>query len=329
MSGIDWLTWRRGGFGASDAASVATGSYGGLFAVVADKLGLEGGKEIDQDLADRGHRWERPIADAVRALTGYYVHGEQLLVEAADDKRHRCTLDGLLDPRPEIAGIDDAEALLEIKTKGLNVKANWAYYRTQPQWQMHVTGKQRAVLVVATIDDTTDTCTGMHLEVIERDDYLIGHLIDIADHALLCVEAGELPDPDAATDLELVREINGLIHPDRQDGPPIDELDDDLGRWLALKAAAKDITGELNGIEGRIRHHMGDSLKATSTRYRLKVGEPIWKFTKDSEAAALATHPEHSKTVLDRTAFKEAEPGLYDELKRPTTDRRITVKEIE
>ena len=193
---------------------------------------------------------------------------------------------------------------------------------------MHVTGKQRAMLAVATIDDSTDTCVGMQLEVIERDDYLIGRLVDIADHALLCVEAGELPDPDAVTDLELVREINGLTHPDRHDGPTIDDLDDDLGRWVTLKSAAKEIAGELNGIEGRIRHHMGDALTATSSRYRLKVGEPIWKFTRDSETDALASHPEHSKTVLDRAAFKEAEPGLYDELKRPTTDRRITVKEL-
>ena len=110
-----------------------------------------------------------------------------MMVEAAGRPEHRATLDGLLDYRPEIAGIDDAEANLEVKTEGVDVRANEAkrnYRHAQCQWGMYVTGKARCILVVAKIDDSDDTCKGVTIEPIERDDFVIGQLIEAADEAL-------------------------------------------------------------------------------------------------------------------------------------------------
>lgn len=322
-----WLQWRKGGIGGSDVASMASGLYGGLYSVVASKMGFVA-NEIDPALAARGHRWEQPIADAVLSLTGLYVHGEQMMVQAEGRPEHRATLDGLLDRRPQISGIDDAEANLEIKTEGEQVRTSEAmrtYRRAQCQWGMYVTGKQRCYLVVAKIDDTDDTCTNVSFTAIDRDDFEIGLLIELADRALDYVHRGELPEPDEATELEMVKEIHQLADP-MQPPPDIAELHDDLARWLVIKPAIKELEDERKAIEARFRDAMGAAIVAEDDLFRLRVGEPVFKFTSDSEADALEVYPEYGKTVLDRARFKAEEPDLYKSFQRPTTDRRITVK---
>jgi len=328
----EWLAWRTRGVGASDVAAAHTGLYGGIYGVVADKLGHTDPDPIDPELAARGKRWEQPVADAVHVLTGYYVHGEQMWIEHPDNSVWRCTLDGLLDPRPELNGIDDAEALLEVKTIGLHVRWKMDYWEAQCQWQMHVTGKQRAMLAVARIDDTDDTCKGVpHLDWIEYDPYLAGTLVDTAKDIWAHVERGELPEPDEHTDDALVKEINREADDDTGNPDPsidLGELDDHLDRYLVVKAALSPLMDERKELERLFRHTMGRSVLAESDRHRLRVGTPVEKFTSDSEDDALAIYPDYGRTVLDRARFKAEEPDLYKAFRRPTTDRRITVKEL-
>lgn len=331
-----WLAWRRTVIGASDIAKAHTGAYGGRYAVVADKLGRAGADTIDPVLADRGHRWEQPIADAVHALTGLYVHAEQLCVVAADNARHACTLDGLLAATPQITGIDGAEATLQIKTVGATARPNLDYAVTQCHWEMRVTGRAWAMLAVATIDDTDDTCVGVRLYRIERDDFTIGTLIEVADDLAHWIDAGELPPPDEHTEPDTVRAVNRVGVPWIDDkGRPVpspdrdlSDLDDDMARYLEVSAHLKAVEAEKKALENRFRHAMGDDVEADGTHYRLRVGEAIRKFTGESEAAALAAHPEYARTVLDRDRFKTERPDTYEALKTESTDRRVTVKEI-
>ena len=72
---------------------------------------------------------------------------------------------------------------------------------------------------------------------------------------------------------------------------------------------------------------MGSAITAEDDLFRLRVGEPVWKFTRQSETDALELHPEFGTTVLDRQRFKAERPDLYKAFQLPTTDRRITVKE--
>lgn len=324
----EWLEWRRGGIGGSDVACMASGKYGGIYGVVGSKMGHVA-NEIDPSLAARGHRWEEPVANAVFALTGYYVHGEQMQVEAEARPEHRATLDGLLDRRPEIAGIDDAEANLEIKTEGVDVRTTEgmrAYRQAQCQWGMYVTGKPRCILVVAKIDDVDDTCKGVTIEPIERDEFQIGLLVDLADRALDYVKRGELPEPDETTELEMVKEIHQLADP-TQPAPEIEQAHDDLARWLVVKPAIKELEAERKAIEARLRDLMGSAIVAEDDWFKLRVGEPVFKFTSDSEVDALEICPEYGMTVLDRRRFKAEEPALYKSFQRPTTDRRMTIKD--
>lgn len=325
----EWLDWRKTGLGASDLARAHSGHYGGAYAVVAEKLGrLE--SDIDPADARRGKEWEHAIADGVHALTGYYVVGEQLWVTSPENKRWLATIDGLLSIDPQTT-FDEAPAVLEVKTARQYVSPKWDYYISQCMWQMLVCGKQRALVAVAVIGVDPDGNEGVRdlkLRWIERDDDLIGQLIDLAMELWRHVEAGTLPDPDEATKLEDVREV--WRHADPAATVDIDDLADVISRMESWRGIAKEAAEVAKELEAEIRHRIGEATEATTSdgRWRVRVGQPVQRFTDQSEAAALLMAPEYSKTVLDRQRFKEERPEDYEALKVPTTDRRLTVKEM-
>lgn len=322
----DWSDWRRGGIGASDIAAAATGKYGGAVGVVADKLGI-GTDDIDPALAARGQRWEQPIANAVHAARGQYVHGEQAWCEHPEQPHHRATIDGFLHPNAEVT-LDEIDTLVEIKTRGVTAPWSWDYWRHQTQWQMHVTGMTSAVLAIATIDDIDDTIQAIRFETVERDQWAIDQLVDLAEELWAHVQAGTLPDPDTSSALEAIRSHNATADPTAV--ADIDDQADLIADYADLKARAKAASEELALAEAKIRAAMGEATEATTSdgRWRVRCGEPIAKFTRDSEAEALAQHPDYGRTVLDRQRFKAERPDDYDHLKRPTADRRLTIKEM-
>jgi predicted phage-related endonuclease len=336
-----WLHARRGGFGASDMANALTGTYGGGVSVVADKLGYDTDDRKNLKEKQRGHDWEERIADAVHILTGCYIHAEQSHIVAAHDPRAMCTVDGLVDDRAEIMHVDDAEGVLEIKTHDEHIDAKWDYFEAQCQWQMYVTGKQWVLLVVVKFvtDPTTErVLPQFNPQIVHRDDYLIGILVDLADQLWAHVEAGTLPEPDEFTPVELVREVHrhGLSLQDHKGREVINETIDidplagDLERYKIVCKAHSALEDEKHDIEKRLRTHMDGAVLAQTSdgRWQLRVGRPIAKFTTDSEDDALGMMPDYSRTVLDRARFKLEQPELHEALKRPTNDRRVTVIEI-
>lgn len=328
MTEAAWLDWRRGGITASDLARAKTGKYGGRVGVVANKLGY-GQDDIDPALADRGHRWEQPIADAVLAVHGLYVHGEQTLVEHPDRPEHRATLDGLLHPEPE-ASIDDIDDLLEVKTRGLMAPWPWEYAYFQTQWQLHVTGMRRALIVVATIDELVGIVR-IDFQWHDRDEHVIDDLVAEADDLWQHVQAGTLPEPTDGSTLDVVKWANSTAAPDLlADTDEIDAIAEVIADHADLKARAAAAADALKLSEGRIRTAMGIATEGTTSdgRWRVRIGQPISKFTRDSEADALELHPDCGKTVLDRDRFKAEHPDDYEALKRPTADRRLTIKEM-
>ena len=161
----EWLAWRNKGLGASDIAAAFTRSYGNTpRSIVAKKLGI--GPEFEPTAAmQAGHDWEARIAQAVEALTGYTVAGEQTWLASAEHPWMRATVDGFLLGHPDDT-IDDAVGLLEIKT---TERANWAYYAAQVQWQMLVAGMDRCVVVILDLSDEAQTHdVGDDLVAVER-----------------------------------------------------------------------------------------------------------------------------------------------------------------
>ena len=194
-----WHQWRSEGWGASDIAAAWTGRYGGAYTVVAQKAGRLPTWEADMDTGrmQRGHDLEPAIAAMVQICTGLYVVGEQTWCEHRDEPRHRATVDGFVAEFNDQA-LSDAIGPVEFKTHGVDVRPAWDYYEAQVQWQLYVTGFDRAVLAVATVDDSEDRIVGFRVSIIEADPLIQDGLVILArildDH----LADGTLPDPDGS-----------------------------------------------------------------------------------------------------------------------------------
>lgn len=335
-----WLADRKLSMGGSDIAAADTGRYGGAAKAVASKLDIPLGDDIDPDLADRGHRWEQPIADGVLAHYGLYVHGEQMLVRNPATPRVHTTLDGLLHPEP-LADLNDIDLNLEVKTRGPHSPWPWDYYRTQAQVGMHCTGARRCLLAIATVDNDYDTHTGqlterllsVRYEWVERDQLEIDRLLALAADLWAHVERGELPEPTDASALPIIKAATMAADPTAT--ADIDDLAELIERREALKAAAKAADDEAATIEAKIRHRMGEATEATADgRWRVRCGLPVRKFTTRSEADFLDLYGERAaelgltRTVLDRDLAKAEMPDEYDALRVATPDRRLTIKNL-
>ena len=199
---------------------------------------------------------------------------------------------------------------------------------------MLVCGKQRALIAVAIIGQDPDGNEGVRdlkLRWVERNDFLISRLILVAADIMRHVDADTQPDPDETTRLDDVRQVNRYADPT---APPV-ELDADLAEIIRvreeLKVQHKETGKLLKQADAKIRHALGEHVHGETLdgRWHVRVGQPVRRFTRSSELAALKIKPGYAVEVLDRDRFKIEQPDLYDELKEPSTDRRITVKELD
>lgn len=338
----DWLADRRKSMGGSDIAAADSGRYGGRTKAVASKLDIDTGDDIDPALADRGHRWEQPVADGVLAHFGLFVHGEQMLVRNPATPRVHTTLDGMLAPTSE-AALDDMVANLEIKTRGRHAPWPRDYWWPQCQVGMHCTGVGKALLAIATVDEDYDPDTGtivetlvsVHYEWVRRDQLEIDRLLALAADLWAHVERGELPEPTDASALPIIKAANIAADPDVT--ADLDDLAELIERREAIRAALKASEAEAATIEAKIRHRMGQATEAVAAdRWRVRCGQPIRKFTSQSEIDFIELHGPRALelgvartvTVIDRDLAKELMPDEYDALRIETPDRRLTVKDL-
>lgn len=204
----EWHEWRRAGITASDVARAATGRYGGAYGVVCDKLGYDA-DPIDEQLADRGHRWESFLLNMAAKTKGLTLGIGEQPVEHLTTPEHRATPDGFMFNKGDEAetAIANAEVGAEGKTTNRWADTPWDYYYKQCHWGMHVTGLQRWLLVVGEIDDDTDELTGITCRWVHRDQFEIDALVAVADRLAQLVHDRELPEPDASS-LPAVRHMS-------------------------------------------------------------------------------------------------------------------------
>ena len=322
-----WLDWRKGGITATDVADAAQGTYGGAYGVVARKLGLI---TVEQNNAmRRGHIWQPRIADAVHALTGQFVVGEETWCVNSDNDMIRATIDGFLSPI-DTADFDDVVGVLEVKTRGRGVRPNYDRHLDQMQWQMLATGLDVALLAEAVIEDTPDpedsVLASLYLSEVQADPVRQEHLLGVAQRLWLHIEAGTLPDPDEASALDIVKRVWSDADPE---APEVDltDLDHDIARLVQIKAAQKLVKDEHDQIEARIRNTVGEAKGGESERFRVSVSNPANVLTAEAEARLCKQYPELTVVTLDRTAFKSAHQDIYKASTSPVGSRRVTIKE--
>lgn len=322
----EWLAWRAdNAVTASDVADSATGSYGGIYAAVAKKLGL---LEVEQTAEmRRGHDWEHRLADTVHTLTGYYVVGEQWGITHDLDDRFRFTADGFLARTPE-ATLDDLVAGYECKTTGVRVRFPWERTKVQCQWQMAVSELPRTLLLVARIDDDDDTVKGVDYEWVEADPDLQAQLVDLAEVIYAHVQSGTLPEPDSPSALDSVKAVHANADTDAN-AVDLTDLEADIARFDEIKAAIKAVSDERDLLEARIREALGEATKGQVNGYRVSLSAPAQKLTAAAEAELLDAHPEFAVPALDRKRVKDEAPELYDAFRKPVGARVLRVGRLE
>lgn len=327
MTDSDWLAWRRAGITATDVANAWAGTYGGLYSVVAHKLGRVTTSETAA--MSRGLRWEEPLADAVHTLTGYYVVGEQALVESASEPKHRATLDGYL-ATVATATIDDVVAVVELKTRGLGVPRPRDRYVAQVTWQMYVSDVHRALLVEAVIDDTDDRLVSLALDWVDLDEHLLDELLDVAAVIEAHVDTETLPPITSGTGgasaLDTVRKVHAVADPDLAP-VNLDDLTDDLDRLAELRTAEKSATAERREIEARILDTIGSATRGDGGAWTVTVSRPALRVDPVAAAALLDRRPDLGRLELDLDAVKAHAPEELETLRTPTGARSLRIKE--
>jgi YqaJ-like viral recombinase domain len=340
----EWLARRLTAIGASDVAAARHDIYGGSAKVVGIRIGLEDPDPIKRDRAERGHRWERPVADGVLAHYGLYVHGEQLHLAHPTQPRWMATPDGLLSPLPE-ATPEDLVAGLEIKTREIGAAWQWDAWETQAGFGCLVSGLPRWLLAVATIEKRLDPVT---FELVERvvdvryrwvepTPFELAELGELADWLWSWVEKGELPPAESASALPWVKAANiaaGQTCPDCEGGgrhrgggrrklcarcdgkgvanvdqpADIDDLADAIERREELRAAIDAAQAEADLIEARLRERLGPTTETFTTDeiWRVRCGQPIRKFLDHSEERFIAKHGKQHPELLKTVLDREA-----------------------
>lgn len=320
------MAWRAAGIGASDIASAVHGTYGGAYAVVAEKLGAHR-DETNAERKQLGHDWENRLADVVHALTGYYVVGEQQWCQHPEHVHHRATADGFLARTPE-ATLDDLLGVVEFKTRHPAAGSMWERHRTQVQWQLHVTGLEVGVIAEATVPDDDGPIT-VRLEEVRADPFEQQMLVGVADWLWGHVQAGTYPEPDSPDALDAVkaRFATAVTEAEEKELQPVDlgELVDLIARRDDIKAAAKQAEDELKLIDAKVREAMGHRRRGVAPGWGVSLSAPTRVLTDAAEQAFLQVHPGCVKTVFDRDAAEQIDKKWLDELREAVGHRTLRI----
>jgi putative phage-type endonuclease len=286
----EWLTARRQGIGASDAATlVGLNRWGSLYDLWLDKSGNPAAGH-DTDPMEFGRRAEPMLAAWFEDATGIKVDGAQLVCHHKDYPHHMCTLDG--------HGWDGylEGGIVEFKTTA-DTPAAWdtdgipPYYQCQGQWQMHVTGAHVVRFGVLHLAFGRPT---FRVYTLDRDEADIALLVAAAetfwwDH----VVAGVAPAVDAKDATTAALNRRWITDGSTREASP-DEIQI-LGRITELKTVTAPVDTELDELRNRLRASMGECAALTTfdTLTGRTVNVATWRADNDFDADGFAAaHPE-------------------------------------
>ena len=194
----DWLAVRKQGIGSSDAAAaVGLNPYKSQLELWLEKTGRDAGlPKIDphdeESPAFWGNFLEPIVAAHYTKRTGNRVRKINAVLQHPDPDKSWM----LANIDREVIGASDVQ-ILECKTAGINGARLWKegipeYVQLQVHHQLAVTGKQAA--------DVAVLLGGQHLEIhrIERDEILIGRLIELERRFWQYVETDTPPPADGS-----------------------------------------------------------------------------------------------------------------------------------
>jgi len=288
----DWLAVRRTGIGGSDAAAaVGLSPYTSPLELWLDKTGRsEGLPRPDPADTTSPTYWGTLLEPIVAAVYTQQTGNRVRKVNAV--LRHRSIPFMLANIDREVVGVPGVQ-ILECKTAGEFGSRLWRdgvpeYVQLQVQHQLAVTGKQAAHVAVL--------LCGQALEVhrIERDDALIGRLIELEARFWQFVESDTPPPADGSDSAD-----RALRHLYPGNGGTVDFTDDrNLSSVFADLVAVRAEIEERQRVEARLKqtlqHAMGDATRAV-----FETGEVSFKRSRDSSTVDL------KRLLTDHPGFEQ------------------------
>lgn len=314
-----WLEWRRGGLGGSDAGAIAgLDPWRSALAVWLDKRGHLPLQGAETEWQRMGHRLEQPVIEEFEFRTGLQVAGEQLQLEHHYRPWMRATIDGLVaedfkagNPVGVMASchilLKNALGLLEIKTASWRSPVNWKdgtvpdHVALQIQHNLEVAQLDHAWLVVL--------LNGQELVIheLERDPAVISALMALeADFWARVQENRPPPADERAETSEALREAYSAPEP-----ASVLELEAEQLSLVRGYAAARDV------------------LKAAEQEQRLWANK-LMALLGEREIGLLGdeqvvTWKRVSSERVDLEALRKHDPELVRRFTRTQSQRRLHV----
>lgn len=287
-----WLDVRKQGIGSSDAAAaVGLNPYKSPLELWLEKTGRDGNlPKADPHDEESPLYWGTLLEPIVAAhytkRSGHRVRRINAVLQHPDPDKAWM----LANIDREVIGVPDVQ-ILECKTAGINGARLWKegvpeYVQLQVQHQLAVTGKQAA--------DVAVLIGGQHLEIhrIERDDLLIGRLIELERHFWQYVETDTPPPADGSDSADTA--LKALYPCDS--GTTVDFSDNrnlsaTFADWLSVRQTLADTEAFEAQLKQTLQQAMGEASKAC-----FETGAVTWKKAKDSTTidlpALLKDYPE-------------------------------------
>ena len=299
MTRDEWLAERRNGIGGSDAgAVVGLNKYRNAFDVYADKLGITE-PVPDNEAMRQGRDLEEYVAQRFCEETGKKVRRRNSMMINTEYPFARANVDRMI--VGENAGLECKTANVLSLQRYKNGEYPSEYY-CQCMHYMAVTGAERWYLAVLVFG------TEFKIFTIERDEEEIQALMQAEklfwENNVLAKE----PPPPQGT--ERNDENISSMFPQGEANKEIQlfGFDEQLKRYIEVKALIKKLETEKKEIEQNIKLEMGDAVKAHTDRCKISWGN-------------------YHKNTVDVSAISEEYDIDLDEYTKTTNYRKFSVTE--
>ena len=303
MSREDWLEVRKSGIGSSDAAAaVGLNPYQSQLELWMHKTGRGNLlPQVDPDDESSPMYWgsllEPIVAMHYTKHSGNRVRRVNAVLQHPDEDKAWM----LANLDYSVIGAEDVQ-ILECKTAGEFGSRLWRegvpeYIQCQVQHQLAVTGKQAA--------DVCVLLCGQEIRIyrIERDDELIGRLIDLERHFWQYVQSDTQPPVDgsdsAGSSLRYLFPTDSGKVLDLSDNPTLSGQFDAL---VSLREQLKELTAQEELIKQQIQQEMGEATKAVFAN-----GHITWKRSKDGVYLDTERLIKDQPSLVER--YQQVRPG--------------------
>lgn len=307
----EWLEARRKGIGGSDAAAIlGLDPWRTPLAVYLDKRGEL--PDDDSEAAEWGRRLEAFVADgavdrinhdrAAAGLPPVKARRRHAILQHPDHPFMLASLDR------EIVGHERGPGVMEVKTTGYWAARQWDHgsdpdlpeqWHVQHQHYLAVTGRTHGWLAVLVAGQR------LLVEQVERDDELIGALVEVEAAFWRRVQAGE-PPPASARDDDVTKTAYARATP---------------GRSVVLPAEARDLIEQRQAARAA-ESAAADRRKEAEARLRQLIGDAEVAFLPGDDRPCF-TYKRFAPEKFNAKAFKAANPNLYEQFKRESPYRRF------